>query len=91
MAGLDVSVKFDSGIEKVMYGSLTSQGEEITSSPAIVRLVTDTYFRPVFKDGYGVDTANGVDDMGDGLYVWGMTNSIEFTSKPGGGAKYEHN
>lgn len=83
MAGFRITVTFDEGIEKVMYGAFASQESEIVTSGSSLSVAPDTYFKPIFKDGYVINTFEGVKETStEGVYSY-TTDTIVFTSKLG--------
>lgn len=85
-----IDVYFDSNIEKVMYGdSVSPVTQEITSSGGCATLPSTSacYFKPIFKDGYEIDTYTNVETTDvDGVYSYSGSDdmSITFTSKLSG-------
>lgn len=86
MAGFSITFTFDSGIEKLTWGTSTPLTAEITASPATVNIGTENvYIKPIFKNGYIIDTFTGVSDAGNGLYRSNIPadRNVSFTSKLG--------
>lgn len=86
MAGFSITFTFDSGIEKLIWGTSTPLTAEITASPATVNIgIENVYIKPIFKNGYIIDTFTGVSDAGNGLYRSNIPadRNVSFTSKLG--------
>lgn len=86
MAGFSITFTFDSGIEKLIWGDSTPLTAEITASPATVNIgIENVYIKPIFKNGYIIDTFTGVSDAGNGLYRSNIPadRNVSFTSKLG--------
>lgn len=73
MAGSTVTINFDSGIDKVYYGSSTvdSSSPSVTNSGDTVINQGDTYLRPSLKSGYEIDSVIGatLSDSASGTYI----------------------
>ncbi len=85
-----ITVNFDSNIEKVLYGGSSSvdYGAITTSGNDVAKSVDVYYFKPVFKDGYEIDTYENVDTTDvDGVYSCSSSAdvTVTFTSKLSGG------
>ena len=86
MAGFSITFTFDSGIEKLTWGASTPLTAEITASPTTVNVGTENiYIKPIFKNGYIIDTFTGVSDVSNGLYRSNVLTdrNVSFTSKLG--------
>lgn len=86
MAGFSITFTFDSGVEKLTWGDSTPLTAETTASPATVNVGTENiYIKPIFKNGYIIDTFTGVSDVGNGLYRSNILadRDVSFTSKKG--------
>lgn len=86
MAGFSITFTFDSGIEKLIWETSTPLTAEITASPATVNIgIENVYIKPIFKNGYIIDTFTGVSDAGNGLYRSNIPadRNVSFTSKLG--------
>lgn len=88
MASIHFVIEFDVGIEKVLYGSSsTNLDTEAIVSPTETSTVTfPVYLKPVFKSGYEIDTYTASDNAPtrDGdiyAYIPAPGGSIIFTSK----------
>lgn len=82
-AGFNITVNFDDGIEKVLWGQEDDISNEITVSGTTFNGGNDnTYFKPVFKSGYQILNST-LDELADGTYLWslGDPTTITFTSK----------
>lgn len=83
-----LSISFDDGIEKLLQGtSATSLTYELlpTSTVKFFDLSKGRYIKPVLKDGYVLDSAEGVTLVENGVYLVAETSNIIFTSKYVGG------
>lgn len=93
MAGNSYTVNFDEGIEKVEYSDSlhTFPSGEITSSGQTISGYVEFYMRPIFKQGYELDTTNvSLSDSSPDIYTAQDVNkksvlNINFTSKQSGG------
>lgn len=94
MAGFSFTINFDTGIEKVEYGTYpldTPTGEVTSSGQTISWSVQDLYVRPIFKLGYMLDTTNASPTDTNGVYSCSKTYNTNFTSKQSsGGGKVAH-
>nr|DAW66812.1 MAG TPA: hypothetical protein [Caudoviricetes sp.] len=89
MAGSSFTINFDTGIEKVEYGTSQDnfpQGEANSSGQTVTQSTFEFYVRPIFKQGYELDTTNVSQTANPGIYV--CTNeggkpvyNVTFTSK----------
>lgn len=87
MAGRNVTFTFDGGIEKIIWGGTpTDLPNEITVSPSTNLMdIADVYAKPIFKNGYIIDTAVGVIGQSNGVYHINAfeVSNVSFTSKLG--------
>lgn len=77
MASFAITVHFDSGIEKILYGdSATNLNKTIAVSDTTITTLVPLYMQPIFKSGYEIDTytLNG---------SWITKNGDIFVVKPG--------
>ena len=89
MAGISFTINFDTGIEKVEYGASQDnfpQGEANSSGQTVTQSTFDFYVRPIFKQGYELDTTNVSQTANPGIYVCvdeggKPVYNITFTSK----------
>ncbi len=89
MAGSSFTINFDTGIEKVEYGTSQDnfpQGEANSSGQTVTQSTFDFYVRPIFKQGYELDTTNVSQTANPGIYVCVNEGgkpvyNITFTSK----------
>ena len=87
MAGRTFTINFDTGIEKVEYSTSLNQfptGEATTSGQTVAGL-TDFYVRPIFKQGYELDSTNVTPTGTNGIYSCMkdgvLIKNVTFTSK----------
>ena len=87
MAGRTFTINFDTGIEKVEYSTSFNQFPtgEATTSGQTVASPTDFYVRPIFKQGYELDSTNVAPTGTNGIYTClkdgVFIKNVTFTSK----------
>ncbi len=87
MAGNTYTINFDTGIEKVEYAQSLYDfpSGELTSSGQTVGGATELYVRPIFKQGYELDSTNVVLTDTNGIYEcrknYVFITNVTFTSK----------
>ena len=87
MAGSTYTINFDTGIEKVEYSEslVDFPSGEVTSSGQTVGGAIELYVRPIFKQGYELDSTNAVLTDTNGIYACRKDNinitNVTFTSK----------
>lgn len=88
MAGSTYTINFDTGIEKVEYAQSLDDfpSGELTSSGQTVGGTVELYVRPIFKQGYELDSTNVVLTDTNGIYGCRKKNyvvitNVTFTSK----------
>lgn len=95
MATALVIVKFDEGIQQMEISNTSAMTSfnTYTESPINVRYQSDEiYCRPIFKSGYEIDSVAGATLLDNGVYNYNgnIGETVIFTSKQSGGAKYEN-
>lgn len=87
MAGYTFTINFDTGIDKVEYSNSLNDFPygEVTSSGQTVSGI-ELYVRPVFKQGYELDSTNVVPTNTNGIYTCKkdtivVITNVTFTSK----------
>lgn len=89
MAGFNFTINFDTGIEKVEYSNSLNafpQGEVNSSGQTITSASAEFYVRPIFKQGYEIDTTNvAPTSSSSGIYECIIdhtpVHNVTFTSK----------
>lgn len=89
MAGFNFTINFDTGIEKVEYSNSLNafpQGEVNSSGQTITSASAEFYVRPIFKQGYEIDTTNvAPTSSSSGIYECIVdhtpVHNVTFTSK----------